>query len=195
MHKPCGEKEPVEKPGLINTALHACATRSEIVKIERISDGCRASLLFYLENLTTMPTAEEDINAFWAGQPKNRIGKAGKVKTSKLSKKRKRATADAGDGSTGIFDDSDDSAVSSGEEEAANARLAGTERKVGQHELYSLNAHRKAFTQAWTMFLGLDLGENEIKQVLVMLHRQVMPHLLDPSILIDFLADCTDYGG
>lgn len=142
-----------------------------------------------------MPTAEEDINAFWAGQPKSRTGKAGKAKASKLNKKRKRATADSGDGSTGIFDDSDESAVSSGEEEAANARLAITERKVGQHELHSLTAHRKAFTQAWTMFLGLHLGEDEIKQVLVMLHRQVMPHLLDPSILIDFLADCTDYGG
>lgn len=136
-----------------------------------------------------MPTDSSNINAFWAGEPKNRIGKTVKIK-SKSSRKRKRVSEDLGDGSTGMFDNSDDSSQED-EPQSGPAQL----KRVGQHELFSLAAHRKVFSEAWSALLGLGLAEDDIKRVLVMLHRQIMPHLVEPSILIDFLADCCDYGG
>lgn len=136
-----------------------------------------------------MPTEDSDINAFWAGEPKNKIGKLVKGK-AKAGQKRKRKQQVEADGSTGIFDDSDDS--SEGEAEASGVVQP---KRIGQHELFNLVMHKRVFNDAWTAFLGLSLSEDDIKRVLVMLHRQVMPHLVDPAILIDFLADCCDYGG
>ena len=136
-----------------------------------------------------MPVQEGDINAFWAGEPKNKTGKLSKSK-AKAGKKRKRPHSSVGDGSTGMFDDSDESS-----EEDMQAAETLQPKRAGQHELFSLVMHRRVFSDAWTAFLGTNLQEDDIKRVLVMLHRQVMPHLVDPSILIDFLADCCDYGG
>ena len=34
-----------------------------------------------------------------------------------------------------------------------------------------------------------------LRQVLVDLHSAVMPHLLDPRLLLDFLTSSYDYGG
>lgn len=143
-----------------------------------------------LESLTTMPTLDEHLNAFWAGEPSLR---AKKGKSSKQNgKKRKRSGAGVAeiDTSTGIFDDSDD------DESDGGLDCNGKQEKTssGLHELRTLSAHRKVFSTAWRTFLATGLSEDEIKRVLVMLHRQVLPHLLEPGMLVDFLADCTDYG-
>lgn len=153
----------------------------------------RPNLLFYLESLNTMPSQEMDLNEYWAGKPKERSAKASGGKAAKRRKLSK--TSKVSDGSTGIFDDSDDE--SSAEEEAvAAARAVNNQpRKPGQHDLLSLQAHKRVFTLAWKALLAHELSEDEVKRVLFVLHRQVMPFLLDPSILIDFLADCSDYGG
>lgn len=150
-------------------------------------------MLYFLESLTAMATAEEQLDQFWAGMPKNRAVRPNKLKPHKGGKTKKRKRPGNDDGSTGIFDDSDD--TDSGDEEYARQREANMTTSSGLHDLLNLKAHRKVFTSAWTSFLSLDLSEEDIKRVLVMLHRQVMPHLVDPSVLIDFLADCTDYGG
>lgn len=154
------------------------------------TDIFRSTALFMLESLTTMPTLEEDLNGFWAGEPSTKVRKINKS-TKVNSKKRKRVNGDSGelDTSTGIFDDSDDDESDNGESSTQ------TVRKTAQHELRNLQAHRKVFSDAWRNFLATGLNEDDVKRVLVMLHRQVLPHLLEAGILVDFLADCTDYGG
>lgn len=144
-----------------------------------------------LESLTTMPTEDEHLNGFWAGEAPMKSSRAGKA--NKVSaKKRKRSAKDSGeiDTSTGIFDDSDDDESDGG----ANEDSALAAKKSGQHELRNLQGHRKAFSDAWRTFLATGLSEDDVKRVLVMLHRQVLPHLVAPAMLVDFLADCTDYG-
>lgn len=138
-----------------------------------------------------MPTEDEHLNGFWAGEPPQKVARSGKSgKTA--SKKRKRSAKDVGelDTSTGIFDDSDDDDMEDG-----LASTAVTTKASGQHVLRNLQMHRKAFSSAWRNFLATGLGEEDVKRVLVMLHRQVLPHLVEPGMLVDFLADCTDYGG
>ena len=144
-----------------------------------------------LESLTTMPTSEEDLNGFWAGEPPLKSARGGKSGQSG-NKKRKRSGKDIGDidTSTGIFDDSDDDESDNG----LPSSTAVAAKATGQHELRNLQMHRKAFSSAWRSFLGTGLVEEDVKRVLVMLHRQVLPHLVEPGMLVDFLADCTDYG-
>jgi U3 small nucleolar RNA-associated protein 19 len=152
----------------------------------------RATTLFMLESLTTMPTEEAQLNAFWAGEPTSKQSKRSSSSRGGPSKKRKRVQKDMGeiDTSTGIFDDSEDDTSDEAEAQVTSQLV----KKMGQHELLTLAAHRKAFSAAWRAFLGTGLTEDEIKRVLVMLHRQVLPHLVEPGMLVDFLADCTDYG-
>lgn len=63
------------------------------------------------------------------------------------------------------------------------------------HSVTNLASHRKVFTGAWTSFLNLTLDTDIHRQVLVILHEKVMPHLLDAKILIDFLTDSYNIDG
>lgn len=137
-----------------------------------------------------MPTLDEHLNAFWAGEPSLKVRKGKGSKPNGKKRKRSGAGVPELDTSTGIFDDSDEDDSDGG----IGANGKPEKASNGLHELRRLSAHRKMFSTAWRTFLSTGLSEEEIKRVLVMLHRQVLPHLLEPGMLVDFLADCTDYG-
>ncbi|KAA1098776.1 hypothetical protein PGTUg99_015527 [Puccinia graminis f. sp. tritici] len=147
-----------------------------------------------------MPTREEELDQFWTGKPEETS--AGSVRTRKRTRGgkegaggQKKKTQKTADGSTGIFDDPSDSEASGPEalELAQESRGLG---KSQQHPLLSLRAHQKAFSDCWIAFLSRqDLAESDIKRILNLLHDQVIPHMIDPKILMDFLVDCLDYGG
>jgi len=155
--------------------------------------GLAKNLLIYLEALTTMPTQVEELNQFWTGKPhelsppSTKRKSQGTVEESQTRKKSKTTS----DGSTGIFDDPPTESESS-EPEEEGERVSSKSR----HPLLSLRAHQKAFSDCWISFLSLqNLSETDIKRVLKILHHQVIPHMPDPKILMDFLVDCLDYGG
>ncbi|KAA1116643.1 hypothetical protein PGT21_021312 [Puccinia graminis f. sp. tritici] len=55
--------------------------------------------------------------------------------------------------------------------------------------------HQKAFSNFWIAFVSRqDLAKSDIKRILNLLHDQVIPHMIDPKILMDFLVDCLGYG-
>ncbi|KAG8515027.1 Nucleolar complex protein 4 [Galemys pyrenaicus] len=58
-----------------------------------------------------------------------------------------------------------------------------------------LQEHRKAFQQMWLSFLQHKLPLSLYKKVLVILHDAILPHLAQPSIMIDFLTRAYDLGG
>ncbi|POV95289.1 hypothetical protein PSTT_16332, partial [Puccinia striiformis] len=166
--------------------------------------GLTQNLLIYLESITTMPTKVEELNQFWTGKPAG-ISSQGEVSSGtkrkksieneRASKKKKKSKLVNEDGSTGIFDDDltdsneDNSALSSEED-------TQKQNKTLIHPLLSLRAHQKAFSDAWISFLSIqNLSEIEIKRVLKILHDQVIPHMIDPKILLDFLVDSIDFGG
>ncbi|XP_065174834.1 nucleolar complex protein 4 homolog [Sycon ciliatum] len=66
-------------------------------------------------------------------------------------------------------------------------------------ELYgdpaSIAAHRRVFSSAWLSFLRLPLPSSVLVRVLNNIHTNVMPHMLNPKLLIDFLTDAYDAGG
>lgn len=70
-----------------------------------------------------------------------------------------------------------------------------TNQDAINHNVMKLNAYKKVFTNAWMAFLGLPLDKVLYRQVLIMLEDKVIPHLVDPKILMDFLVDSYDIGG
>lgn len=59
----------------------------------------------------------------------------------------------------------------------------------------TVQAQKRAFSNLVQCILKQDLTESLIQYILMKLHSDIMPYLLDPLFLTDFLTDCYDYGG
>ncbi|KAG0146448.1 hypothetical protein CROQUDRAFT_44474 [Cronartium quercuum f. sp. fusiforme G11] len=171
-------------PNLINKSTKMTQSTDDLIKSSR---QLAINLLHYLEALNSMPTESDELDQFWTGRPP--ITNLRKRK-NKFNRKHSKKLKVINDGSTGIFDDS---SSSSSEDEKKNE-----ERKLNnskQNPLLSLKSHQKVFSDCWISLLRLGLNESEMKRVLNILHDQVIPHMIDPKILMDFLTDCVDIGG
>ncbi|XP_027627207.1 nucleolar complex protein 4 homolog isoform X4 [Tupaia chinensis] len=58
-----------------------------------------------------------------------------------------------------------------------------------------LKEHRKAFQAMWLGFLKHKLPPSLYKKVLMILHDSILPHLAQPTLMIDFLTSAYDVGG
>ncbi|KAK4700927.1 U3 small nucleolar RNA-associated protein 19, partial [Phenoliferia sp. Uapishka_3] len=154
-----------------------------------------ANLLTILESLTSMPTVASEINEWWCAPPvASKLATAITSGNGKASKKRKLnslAPAVVDDGSTGVFDSSSEEE----DEDASKPKLSSKDRKRLLPPVLTLQAHRRAFQDCWLGLLSLPLDESEAKRVLVILHRQVLPHMTDPKRTMDWLVDSTNSGG
>ncbi|KAJ9076646.1 Maturation and nuclear export of 40S ribosomal subunits interacting protein [Entomophthora muscae] len=65
----------------------------------------------------------------------------------------------------------------------------------GTHFLLMTSTHRREFQEAWLSFFRLKLSNTILKRVLLALHQRVLPHMLNPVALLDFLVHCYDQGG
>ncbi|PIA14482.1 CBF-domain-containing protein, partial [Coemansia reversa NRRL 1564] len=55
--------------------------------------------------------------------------------------------------------------------------------------------HKKAFSEAWLAFMRLSLTADMYKQVLLTMHKRIIPHMTDAKGLMDFLSNSYDAGG
>ena len=55
--------------------------------------------------------------------------------------------------------------------------------------------HRRAFSDAWLALLRADFPEDIYRKILMRLHVDVMPHMVNPQLLSDFCVDSIDVGG
>ncbi|KAK7895933.1 hypothetical protein WMY93_021258 [Mugilogobius chulae] len=58
-----------------------------------------------------------------------------------------------------------------------------------------LNEHKRVFEKMWLGFLKYKLPTNMYKRVLVILHESILPHMSQPTMMIDFLTAAYDIGG
>nr|XP_056715508.1 nucleolar complex protein 4 homolog [Euleptes europaea] len=58
-----------------------------------------------------------------------------------------------------------------------------------------LKEHKRAFERMWLGFLKHKLPSSLYKKVLVILHDSILPHLNEPTLMIDFLTVAYDIGG
>lgn len=71
-------------------------------------------------------------------------------------------------------------------------------QKDGNEKLehsFVLKHHRKAFSSAWLGFLTVPLTSEIHKKILLNLHTDVLPHMTNPKLLMDFLTDSYNTGG
>ena len=64
-----------------------------------------------------------------------------------------------------------------------------------EYSFLELKIHQKAFSSAWLALLRLPLSSEVHKKVLLNLHTDVLPHMTDPKLLMDFLTDSYNTGG
>jgi U3 small nucleolar RNA-associated protein 19 len=62
------------------------------------------------------------------------------------------------------------------------------------HPLLSLSAHRREFSACWLAFLRQPHPPAMTKRLLLSLDRDVVPHLANPSVLLDYLTDAYNLG-
>ncbi|KAJ2518036.1 Maturation and nuclear export of 40S ribosomal subunits interacting protein [Coemansia sp. RSA 1939] len=69
--------------------------------------------------------------------------------------------------------------------------------EIGETEpsVQSPSAHKRAFSEAWLALLRLPLTPDTYKQVLLVMHKRIIPHMTDPKALMDFLSNSYDAGG
>lgn len=58
-----------------------------------------------------------------------------------------------------------------------------------------MKEQRKAFQEMWLGFLKHKLPLSLYKKVLVAMHDSILPHLAQPTLMIDFLTSACDVGG
>ncbi|KAJ1915313.1 Maturation and nuclear export of 40S ribosomal subunits interacting protein [Tieghemiomyces parasiticus] len=86
---------------------------------------------------------------------------------------------------------------------ASKAKKARTKRTAGTvaaaptplPAVLVAQEHRQVFDSAWVNFLALPLAPETHKQVLLTMHRHIMPHMHFPALLGDFLTRAYDQGG
>ncbi|KAI8818284.1 CBF/Mak21 family-domain-containing protein [Fimicolochytrium jonesii] len=59
----------------------------------------------------------------------------------------------------------------------------------------SVKEHRKVFSDTWLSFLRQPMSADMHKRVLLSMHKRLIPYMLRPTLLIDFLVDSYDQGG
>ncbi|KAK4048383.1 Maturation and nuclear export of 40S ribosomal subunits interacting protein [Microbotryomycetes sp. JL221] len=155
-----------------------------------------SNMIDYLSELATMPTVSSELNEWWCTKPV--ALRATTSSNGHKGKKRKLAAmaldaAQSQDGSTGVFDSSSSSSESEGE--SADLKLSAKKAKKLLPPLLQLSAHRRVFQYAVLALLTLPFAESDAKKLLSMLHRQILPHMVDPKRLMDWLVDCADAGG
>ena len=64
-----------------------------------------------------------------------------------------------------------------------------------EYSFLELKNHQKAFSSAWLALLRLPLSSEVHKKVLLNLNTDVLPHMTDPKLLMDFLTDSYNTGG
>lgn len=67
--------------------------------------------------------------------------------------------------------------------------------KIAKKGLRSVKQHQHAFSQAWVALLRHPLPHDAYKKILVQLPDEIMPHLVNPLLLSDFLTDSYSLGG
>lgn len=104
-----------------------------------------------------------------------------------------------------VSDDDDSDAGDSDSEPLAVGKKRKAEDAAKQQQqaspakktrgLRSVKQHQHAFSQAWVALLRHPLPQDAYKKILVQLPDTIMPHLVNPLLLSDFLTDSYNLGG
>jgi U3 small nucleolar RNA-associated protein 19 len=159
------------------------------------------NLLTILEHLTTFPTEQSELNAWWVSE----FG--AKPSKPKRGKKDAESSCDEDDLGKGLGVEEDDWRKFFEEEHSVEngpqTKQPGIRlQKMTIHQsLHSLSSHQAVFTRAWLTLLPrlsdgghVEKTKSNATRVLNIMHRGVMPHLTRPILLMDWITSCVDFG-
>jgi U3 small nucleolar RNA-associated protein 19 len=66
---------------------------------------------------------------------------------------------------------------------------------VKRHPLLTLLNHKRVFSDCWIAILRLPFTPVIYKKTLLIVHKRIIPHLPQPTVLMDFLTDSYNAGG
>ncbi|CAG8436646.1 6373_t:CDS:10 [Ambispora gerdemannii] len=58
-----------------------------------------------------------------------------------------------------------------------------------------LQEHKRVFSECWLSLLKLPMTLDSYKKILLIMHKKIIPHMLQPPLLMDFLTDSYNAGG
>ncbi|KAF9148329.1 hypothetical protein BG015_009935 [Linnemannia schmuckeri] len=123
-----------------------------------------------METLKSMPTEVKELDEFWTGNPDP-------------NNEKKEYTGE----SFGFSEDEDDTVEDLTKDTSAS--------HVKKHPLLTLFNHRRVFSDCWTALLQLPFTTVIYKKTLLIVHKRIIPHLPQPTVLMDFLTDSYNAGG
>ncbi|KAF9345322.1 hypothetical protein BGX26_003284 [Mortierella sp. AD094] len=123
-----------------------------------------------METLKTMPTEAKELDEFWTGNPDPNGDKKEYI------------------GETFGFSDEEDDTV-----EDLTKDTSATH--VKRHPLLTLFNHKRVFSDCWIAILRLPFTTVIYKKTLLIVHKRIIPHLPQPTVLMDFLTDSYNAGG
>ncbi|KAI7871719.1 CBF/Mak21 family-domain-containing protein [Spinellus fusiger] len=135
-----------------------------------------------IEAIRSMPTEESEIDTFWTENPE-----VGKEKGEGFEDEEEDA----------LMEDTMDDILGGSLDPAADDTTEATSTKVKakRQPILQLKVHRRGFGLCWIAVLKLPLTEEIYKKTLIVLHKRVLPHMLEPKMLMDFLTDSYNQGG
>ncbi|KAH9478548.1 hypothetical protein JR316_0009003 [Psilocybe cubensis] len=162
------------------------------------------NLLSILERLSTFPTEESELNAWWVAEFS---AKPPKPKASKKSSiNAEMSSDDEASPKTGEEEENDDWRKFFEDEPLAVDGKKGSGQRLHMmtihQSLHSLSSHRAVFTRAWLTLLprlavpgNIEKNKALATRALNLMHRSVMPHLTRPVLVMDWIGACVDIGG
>lgn len=129
-----------------------------------------------IDEIRTMPTDESEIDEFWTAHPESEVSETPAASDDMLLL-----------GDEGILSES--------ETEAVKEKVKKPMKKQKKSALLQLNVHKRGFSDCWMNLMKLPLSNDMYKHILLSLHKRILPHLVEPKMLMDFLTDSYNVGG
>ncbi|KAG0230878.1 CBF/Mak21 family-domain-containing protein [Mortierella sp. GBAus27b] len=124
-----------------------------------------------METLKSMPTDAKELDEFWTGHPDPNGGKKSYT------------------GESFGFSDSEDETVEDLTKDTTS------KAPIKAHPLLVLHNHQRVFSDCWIAILKLPFTTVIYKKTLLIVHKRIIPHLPQPTVLMDFLTDSYNAGG
>ncbi|KAF9187435.1 hypothetical protein BGZ51_001282 [Haplosporangium sp. Z 767] len=168
---------------IINAALGSpakkdtMAPKSKKQKTSKQAPPEKLSLLLensfaIMESLKSMPTEAKELDEFWTGNPDP-------------NGEKKEYTGEG----FGFSDDEEEDTV----EDLTKDPSTGA--PIKRHPLLMLFNHKRVFSDCWIALLRLPFTTVIYKKTLLIVHKRIIPHLPQPTVLMDFLTDSYNAGG
>ncbi|KAF0509118.1 CBF-domain-containing protein [Gigaspora margarita] len=145
---------------------------------ERLDDNKLNNLMentfSILENLRSMPTDASEIKDFWIGHP-----------TPEIVNKQT-----SGNNEEEFKDISDEDGGHD-----MNDKKSHTKSQDKIPPILQLSSHRRVFSDCWLALLKLPMKQESYKKILLIMHKKIIPHMLQPTMLMDYLTESYNAGG